>query len=328
MKRVCQSKFRIPDYKLEKIWYTVISTKERTIKMSELKEKINFYVPDFYSNAPLYIMLADFMQTLPQWFYDDFKISAAYGSFPNCIWNGGRVGFDKITRPVMDVVIQELNKRGIAVRYTFTNPLLEEKHMSDTFSNICLEASNNGMNEVLVNTQVIEDYVRANYPGFKIISSTTKCLRTIEEVERELEKDYYLVVLDSCLNKDERIFSLEGRDRLELLVDHGCYFNCPNSERHYEELGRSQLTFTETRFSCPTVGKTFEEIMQGEHSISRELMTEKYIPGGIKHFKLDGRSFQPDKLVDSLLYYMVKPQFRPKMKEIIKEGVYENRPSW
>ena len=125
MKRVCQSKFRIPDYKLEKIWYTVISTKERTIKMSELKEKINFYVPDFYSNAPLYIMLADFMQTLPQWFYDDFKISAAYGSFPNCIWNGGRVGFDKITRPVMDVVIQELNKRGIAVRYTFTNPLLE-----------------------------------------------------------------------------------------------------------------------------------------------------------------------------------------------------------
>ena len=50
MKRVCQSKFRIPDYKLEKIWYTVISTKERTIKMSELKEKINFYVPDFYSN--------------------------------------------------------------------------------------------------------------------------------------------------------------------------------------------------------------------------------------------------------------------------------------
>lgn len=54
------------------------------------KEKVHFYVPDFYSNAGLYCMLADFIEHIPQWFFDDFKISAAYGSFPNCIWNGGR----------------------------------------------------------------------------------------------------------------------------------------------------------------------------------------------------------------------------------------------
>lgn len=290
------------------------------------KEKVHFYVPDFYSNAGLYCMLADFIEHIPQWFFDDFKISAAYGSFPNCIWNGGRVGFGEITRTTMDKVIRELNSRGIAVRFTFTNPLLEEKHMSDTFSNICLEAADNGMNEVLVNTRVIEDHVRTNYPNFKIISSTTKCLRTIEDVEAELDKDYYLVVLDSFLNKDERIFTLKKRDKLELLVDHGCMFNCPNSTRHYEELGRSQLTFCETKFTCPTVVKTFEEIMQGKHSISRELMTEKYIPGGFKHFKLDGRSFQPEKLVDSLLYFMVKPEFRPRMKEIIQKEIYHGKP--
>ena len=287
------------------------------------KEKFHLYVPDFYGNAALYILLADFMEHIPQWFYDDFKISAAYGSFPNCIWNGGRVSFGQITRSTMDKVIRELNDRGIAVRYTFTNPLLEEKHMSDVFSNICLEAANNGMNEVLVNTQVIEDHVRKNFPDFKIISSTTKCLRTIEAVEEELEKDYYLVVLDSFLNKDERIFALEKRDRLELLLDHGCMLNCPNSKNHYVELGRAQLTFNESKFACPTVGKTFEQVMQGEHCISRELLTSKYIPGGFRHFKLDGRCFKPEKLVDSLLYYMVKPEFRPKVKEIIKKEIYE-----
>lgn len=304
--------------------------KETEIEMEkEVKnEKFHLYVPDFYANAALYMMLADFMEHIPQWFYDDFKISAAYGSFPSCIWNGGRVTFDRITRSTMDQVIQELNKRGIAVRYTFTNPLLEEKHMSDTFSNICLEAADNGMNEVLVNTQVMEDYVRTNYPNYKIISSTTKCLRTIEAVEAELEKDYYLVVLDSFLNKDERIFTLEKRDKLELLLDHGCMLNCPRSKQHYVELGHSQLTFSETTFTCPTVSKTFEEVMQGEHCISRELLTEKYIPGGFKHFKLDGRVFKPEKLVDSLLYYMVKPEFQSRMKEIIKKEIYDDKPVW
>lgn len=113
------------------------------------KEKINFYVPDFFKYATLYCMLADFIEHIPQWFYEDVKISAVYGSFPNCIWNGGRANYGAINRPIMQQTIEELNKRGIAVRYTFTNPLLEEKHMSDVYSNICLELADNGKNEVL-----------------------------------------------------------------------------------------------------------------------------------------------------------------------------------
>lgn len=289
-------------------------------------EKFNFYVPGFYENAALYCMLVDFQEHIPQWFYDDFKISAAYGTFPNCIWNGGRTYFDYIERKTMDTVIESLNKRGIAVRYTFTNPCLEEKHMSDVFSNICLQAADNGMNEVLVNTQVIEDYVRANYPGFKIISSTTKCLRTLDQVEEELEKDYYLVVLDSALNKDERIFELKNRDRLELLVDHGCRVNCPNRERHYNAIGRAQLAFDRPDFKCPFVKGPFAELMKKDHCITREEITDKYFPRGIKHFKLDGRSFPTETLVDSIVYFMVKPEFRDKMKEIIFKEVYANKP--
>ena len=57
-------------------------------------------------------------------------------------------------------------------------------------------------------------------------------------------------------------------------------------------------------------------------------MKEKYIPGGFRHFKLDGRVFKPEKLVDSLLYYMVRPEFRPRVKEIIKKEIYDNRAVW
>ncbi len=290
------------------------------------KEKIDFYLPGFYDNAALICMMADFVEHIPQWFYDDFKISAAYGSFPNCIWNGGRTTLGAISRTMMEKTVEEFNKRGIAVRYTFTNPLLEEKHMNDTFANLCLEVADNGMNEVLVNTQVIEDYIRENYPGYKILSSTTKCLRTIEQVEAELEKDYFLVVLDSSLNKDERIFSLKEKGRLEVLADHGCRLNCPNSKNHYIASGKGQLNFDYPKFpACPYVAHTkFEDVLKKEHSIPRDLMNEKYIPNGIKHFKLDGRSFNREKLVDSFMHYMVKPEYQEKMKAIIKKEVYGN----
>lgn len=293
-----------------------------------MSKKIHFYVPDFYKNAALYMLLADFSEHIPQWFYDDFDIAAAYGSFPNCIWNGGRTSFDGVSRPIMDKIVEELNKRGIAVRFTFTNPLIEEKHLSDTFANVCLDSANNGKNEVLVNTQIIEDYIRRYYPGFKIISSTTKCLKTIREVEEELDKDYYLVVLDSALNNDPGIFDIAKRDRLEILVDHGCKVDCPNREKHYIEIGKSQMEFKNPEFTCLYDVRTFDEIMRREHSITRERMNEQFIPGGFRHFKLDGRAYAPEKLVDSMLYYMVLPEFRPKMKEIIKKEVYGNREVW
>lgn len=293
-----------------------------------MNEKIHFYVPDFYNNAPLYVLLADFIEHIPQWFYDDFDIAAAYGTFPNCIWNGGRSSLGNVDADSMAKIVEELNKRNIAVRHTFTNPLIEEQHLNDIFANICLKVADNGKNEVLVNTQVIEDYVRANYPSYKIISSTTKCLKTIREVEEELKKDYYLVVLDSSLNNNPEIFQIEGRERLEVLVDHVCRVNCPNRTAHYNEIGKSQLEYRNSKFKCPFIGASFDEIMQREHSITRELMNEKYIPGGIKHFKLDGRAFETEKLVDSLLYFMVRPEFKSKVKDIIKKEIYKNQNVW
>lgn len=301
---------------------------DERIADSIMSEKIHFYVPDFYNNAPLYILLADFIEHIPQWFYDDFDIAAAYGSFPNCIWNGGRTSYGHVDADAMDKIVTELNKRNIAVRHTFTNPLIEEKHLSDIFANICLKAADNGKNEVLVNTQVIEDYVRTNYPSYKIISSTTKCLKTIEAVEAELEKDYYLVVLDSSLNLNPDIFNIAKRDKLEVLVDHGCRVDCPNRVNHYIDVGKKQLEFRHSKVQCQYISASFEDIMKREHSITRQLMNEKFVPGGFKHFKLDGRAFGAEKLVDSLLYFMVKPEFRDKLKDIIKKEIYKNQNVW
>lgn len=84
-----------------------------------------------------------------------------------------------------EYAISEYNKRDIAVRYTFTNPLLENIHLFDTFCNLAMELGDNGKNEVIVNSPVLEDFICKMYKSYAIISSTTKCLKDLSAINDE-----------------------------------------------------------------------------------------------------------------------------------------------
>lgn len=283
----------------------------------------NFYLPDFYNNCNLICFIADMMEQAPECFYEGVKIPAAYGCFPNSIWNGGRTYMDRITKNMMEKTISELNSRGIAVRYTFTNPVIEEKHLNDTFCNLCLELAKDKGNEVLVNSPLLENYIRENYPSFKLISSTTKCLSTIDEIAAELEKDYYLVVLDSAMNSMPEIFNLEHRDRLEVLVNHRCEDNCPRRRAHYIHQGKSQLEFAESSFpACQNLGKDFYQLMYNKNFLTNDMIFGKFSEGGFHHFKLDGRGWGVRNVVESFVYYLVKPEWRDKVRQVIFREIY------
>ena len=75
--------------------------------------------------------------------------------------------------------------------------------MLDTYCNLIMRLADNGMNQVLVNSPVVEQYIRDNYPSFPLISSTTKRITDTKELISELGKDYRLVVLDYDLNNRE-----------------------------------------------------------------------------------------------------------------------------
>lgn len=288
-------------------------------------DTLNFYLPDFYTNVNLIGFMHDLQQSAPVCFYDNVKIASAYGSFPNCIWNGGRVVLDYITKDKMKAVIESLNSRGIAVRYTFTNPLIEEKHLSDSLCNLALELADGKGNEVLVNSPILEQYIRENYPGFKIISSTTKCLYDIEAIKAEMLKDYFLVVLDSAMNYNPELFQMEHRDRMELIVDHFCEDNCPRRKTHYNILGKSQMEFSQppANFVCKNIDREFFQIMENKSFISTDMIFGKFKDAGFRHFKLDGRSYKPHRLIASFLYYLVKPEWHSQFWQIILREVYD-----
>jgi hypothetical protein len=261
-------------------------------------------------------ILFDAMKKYPGMFRDNCKIGSVYGTFPGAIWNGGRnmlEGFS--SKQEVARVIQSYNALKIPVRFTWTNVLLEEKHLYDTYCNMVMEVGNNGLNQVLVNSPVLEDYIRKTYPDYPIISSTTKRILSVDRLMDEIGKDYYLVVLDYDLNHEEKVIEKlqPCADRIEILVNETCQAHCPQRAAHYREISRHQLEFdTQIQFPCtdPSPEKrTFKGCMKRPSFMSNDDV-DAYAQKGFCNFKIVGRGEGKAFYLDSLIYYLVKPESR------------------
>ena len=173
-------------------------------------KKIYWHLPGFCYFRLLNQVLMNLMKDYPDCFEEKYCIGSVYGTFPGAVWNGGRAVFGITGIKDIRAILKLYNDRGVPVRFTWTNSLLEEKHIYDTYCNLIMKEADNGMNQVLVNRPVLEEYIRRQYPGFKLISSTTKRITGLDGLLEELNKDYFLVVLDYDLNHNE-----EGNKRIK-----------------------------------------------------------------------------------------------------------------
>lgn len=204
--------------------------------------KIRFHLPGLRYNYPLNMMFLSLKKQRPEYFRENLEIASFFGEFPTSLWNGGRFSNgDQCDRRFVKEVIQSINKQGIPVRYTYTNPLLTEKDLEDEYCNFCLKAADNGKNEVLVVSPLLEAYIRKHYPSFKINSSTCKEIRDLDALNGELEKDYSLVVLDYNFNNQwEYLEQIKQKEKCEILVNSCCIPNCPRRGEHYRQIAKQQ----------------------------------------------------------------------------------------
>lgn len=277
------------------------------------KKEVYWHLPGFCYFRVINQLFINLMKDYPEKFYDGYRIGSVYGSFPGAIWNGGRTVFGITCKSDVEKLLQSYNSKGVPVRFTWTNSLITQQHLQDTYCNMIMKAADNGMNQVLVNRPVLEDYLKETYPNFKRISSTTKRIVDLEGVKKELANDdYYLVVLDYDMNHNQQVLQeiAPWADRVEILVNEICNPNCPMRTKHYEEESRMQLEYEwKQGFSCPhkTKERTFRECMDRPAFISREEI-QSYIERGFVNFKIVGRGMPQKFVIESYLYYLVKEE--------------------
>ena len=281
--------------------------------------EIYWHLPGFVYFRVLNQIYIRLMQDFPEKFRDGYKIGSVYGTFPGAIWNGGRVVFGITSKRDMSAILNMYNSYGIPVRFTWTNSVLEEKHVHDTYCNLIMKLADNGMTQVLVNTPVLEEYLRKEYPNFKRISSTTKRIVDADALQKELDKDYYLVVLDYDLNHNEEVLEAikPHADRVEILVNEVCYPGCQKRTEHYAQQSRLQLEYDPyTPFACPnqSAPRSFKECMERPAFITNEQIVD-YIDKGFVNFKIAGRGMPIDYAKESYLYFLVKDEHKAFIKE-------------
>ena len=282
--------------------------------MSEKKE-VYWHLPGLCYFRLLNQVLINTMKDYPERFREGYRIGSVYGTIPGAIWNGGRAVFGICNKAEIERVLHTYNQHGIPARFTWSNSLLEEKHVYDTYCNMIMKLGDNGLNQAIVNRPVLEEYIRREYPGYKLISSTTKRMTDTKLLAEEVAKDYFLVVLDYDLNRNEEVIKqLEPvAGKIEILVNEICYPGCVKRAEHYREESRSQLEFdNRTDFRCPNHSRdnrTFEECMKRPAFMTTDEV-ERYIERGFVNFKIVGRGLPQQFVLDSYLYFLVKEEHR------------------
>ena len=289
-----------------------------------MEKKVRFHLPGLRYNYPLNMFWLSLLKQYPQYFREGVEIGSCFGEFPMSLWTGGRyVSGDQCDAGYIKAVIKNLNDQGVPVRFTYTNPEITKEDLDDPYCNFCMECANNGKNEVIIFSPVLEEYLRKKYPNFAYNSSTCKEIRDLDALNAEIAKDYKYVVLDYNFNNRWDILEkVEHPEKLEILVNALCIPDCPRRGEHYINQARNERIAIKNRSlppekRIPTIPwhceygdrNNIHTIQDYRTFVKPEDIWEKYVPAGINNFKIEGRTANLFSLIDTYCFFMLKPEY-------------------
>lgn len=283
--------------------------------------KIFYHLPGLFEFYDLYKAFLPLWREHREYFYDWCEIGSIYGAPSECIWGGGRVGFGDAEPEKVAALVKEY---GISPRLTFSNSLIREEHLDDAQCNALCKMFE-GDAGIIVHSDLLLDYIKAKYPGFYFVSSTTKVITDFEQFVTELSRsEFSYVVPDFRLNKQfGKLDALTDaqKQKVEFLCNECCWFGCHDRKNCYENVSRKSLGEDCADHECvsPTAqrGYRFSDAMKNPGFIGIDDIQNVYAPAGFRHFKIEGRSLGSAIILEFLLYYMTKPEQQLKVREEI-----------
>jgi collagenase-like PrtC family protease len=262
-----------------------------------------------------------------------FRLTSVFGTFPNVIFNGGRTlihycsvcGNERewymkknhlwYDPQGMESLVRSYNDRGIGVRYTYSNSMITKRHLADERANLTLEIAHNPLNAVITGNPVIEQYVRKQYPRFRIISSATSEKNLSVAFLKKRIREVDLLVMPPEFNRRYGLIEKLGADKIEILINERCAPHCANRQAHYRSISRSQLeldgSFERKNYysRCPVYRAAEKEV-----PLKTMELTDEDIAAlqklGVRNFKFAGRQLSRQEFVVEMDRMLVKDRFR------------------
>lgn len=284
-----------------------------------------YHLPGLFEFYELYKRFLPIFRNHREYFYDWCDIGSVYGAPADCIWGGGRVGFgDDDTENVIEL----MREYRISVCLTFSNSLLEEEHLADKKCNrLCamLDSDTPYKNGVIICSDLLLSYLKKNFKNLYFVSSTTKVLTDYQDFLNEVRRDDFLyVVPDFRLNKafgKLKELSESEKNKVEFLCNECCWFGCMDRKACYENVSRKNLGENCPDHICRAPdsgsGYMFSKAKSNPGFIGIEDMINAYLPMGYSNFKIEGRGLGSAVILELLLYYMVKPEYQLRLRELI-----------
>lgn len=282
----------------------------------------NLYIPfDVSYNLNYIFLLQDLIKDNNDVIMGNSIIESTYGTFPGAIWNGGRTFNNTTEMDLLDIenYITQLNNNNIGFRATFTNSLLTSEHLNNQYCNNILNIMNNGYpyNEVIVASNILEDYLLSNYPNLSLVSSITKG-NDFSTFKTAYEKNIYRMIViypkKNILDYIRLNIPIQKRNNIEILLNSGCAY-CKQSNQHYyiESYNNLYKNNPIPQLICyrslPNYNKIkfLEQIPEEEKIIFHY---DYFHELGLNHYKIQGRGLPFDQFlndVTSTIFY--NPEF-------------------
>lgn len=282
---------------------------------------IKFSLPDYYGHDNIIMFFLLLQEALPNCFQENRIIDSAYG-YPDFLsWNGGRtICTNKDPLNCYDIVKNyHENFPNFHLRHTCTNLYITPELYNDYQNNLFLIESKYIGDSIIINNDNFGEYIKQKYPQYSLIYSTTKNIKTIEDYNKYSKNN--LVVLNYIHNHNDDILStLEYPKNIEILCAEECIANCPNRQEHYEVISKENMKMPNIpEFKCPyNVSKFpnfYSDILQRPHAITNQYINYLYDTYGIENFKISGRKNNNITYVESIIYYLIKPEYRDSVRQ-------------
>lgn len=250
---------------------------------------------------------------------DSLPVKSLFGILPSDVVGGGRptAALRNTTKEDAELLIKKIRERGISFNYLMNAVCLDNKeYTKEWISEFIVHLDwleSCGVDSLTISVPYLIQFVKKQYPGFKICTSIFDRINTVERAKYFEELGIDDIVIDPNINRELsliRKIRKSLKTELTMYVNGHCLYQCPYAFYHAELLAHSSQSWHPSKgfyteycwYSC--MKKRLEDPAKFIRSIwVRPEDLWMYEDLGIDNFKVGDRTAQTSYILKTVRAY-------------------------